>query len=71
MGLEEMRTTEILDLLRANPDSYIERTLGVYCIKGANGVRLVDFEPVHQQIDDLLYQSRIKQAENNRYVLSG
>lgn len=65
-----MRTTEILDLLKANPGSYIEHTLGVYCIKGADGVRLVDFEPVHEQIDDLLDQSRIESIRSNRYVLA-
>jgi len=64
-----MRTTEILDLLRANHGSYIEHTLGIYCIKDADGVRLLDDAPVHEQINDLVREFRIK-LDGNRYILA-
>jgi hypothetical protein len=65
-----MRTTEILDLLRENPGSYIESTLDVYCIRAPDGARLVDYEPVYEQVRDLVRESRIRPEGNNRYILA-
>jgi hypothetical protein len=73
-----LRTTEILEALKASPGSYILREAGKYCLKHVDGramLKLADatgypIEPTSQQIEDLIEQSRITARGNHEYILA-
>jgi hypothetical protein len=65
-----MRETEILELMRANPDSYIERTAGVYRLMKASGECLGDQELWYEHVDALLDVGHIVHQGRNRYVIA-
>jgi hypothetical protein len=65
-----MRETDIIDMLKKNPGSYIERNGRIYRIMQASGECLADQELWYEHVDDLLEVGRIVHQGRNRYVLA-
>jgi hypothetical protein len=65
-----MREIEILDILRLNPGSYIERNDRIYRIMQASGECLADQELWYEHVDDLIDTGQIVHLGRSRYVLA-
>jgi hypothetical protein len=65
-----MRVSEILELLRDNPGSYIERQAGIYRLMRASGECLADEELWYVHVDDLVDEGRIVHQGRNRLGLA-
>ena len=72
-----IRTTEILEILRNNPGSYIQHSMGNYRIKNKDDSDMVKknengdylIEPTKEMMDDLVDSGKLNVYDINKYIL--